>query len=180
VYVPKGSVTVRTRTGRNVTAVVPELHGLTGALAGHAVVLDGELVAGAGLAAALLRARLAHGHAPGRRPAAESRSWRSTCCTSTAGTCARRLTWSAAPPSTTSTCAPPADMTYLLDADLVDALAACAKLGLEGFVAKGADGKYRPRAAVPGLAEGEDADMAGGAPQAAGGAIVQEAEWRTW
>ncbi len=42
------TVTVRTRTGRDVTSVLPELAGLANALTDRTVVLDGELVAGAG------------------------------------------------------------------------------------------------------------------------------------
>ncbi len=45
-----GKVTVRTRNGRDVTRALPELTGLTDALAGRTAVLDGELVAGAGRA----------------------------------------------------------------------------------------------------------------------------------
>ncbi len=45
-----GKVTVRTRTGRDVTGSLPELAGLAGALAGRTVVLDGELIVGAGTA----------------------------------------------------------------------------------------------------------------------------------
>ncbi len=36
------------------------------------------------------------------------------------------------------------DTTPLLDADPADALGACAELGLEGFVGKRADSRYRP------------------------------------
>jgi bifunctional non-homologous end joining protein LigD len=43
-----GAVTVRTRTGRDVTANLPQLQGLAGL--GRRVVLDGELVAEAGRA----------------------------------------------------------------------------------------------------------------------------------
>jgi bifunctional non-homologous end joining protein LigD len=44
VYVD-GGLRVRTRTGRQVSDALPELGGLVEALAGHAVTLDGELVA---------------------------------------------------------------------------------------------------------------------------------------
>jgi bifunctional non-homologous end joining protein LigD len=40
-----GNLTVRTRNGHNVTTSVPEITPMVGALEGHAVVLDGELVA---------------------------------------------------------------------------------------------------------------------------------------
>ena len=48
VYLDYGSVTIRTRTGRDITPNVPQLHGLTDF--GRGVVLDGELVADAGRA----------------------------------------------------------------------------------------------------------------------------------
>lgn len=44
VYVD-GDVTVRTRTGRDVSVALPELAPLGEALAGRGIVLDGELVA---------------------------------------------------------------------------------------------------------------------------------------
>lgn len=47
VYVD-GALDVRTRSGRSITAAVPELGGLAGALAGRTAILDGELVAGQG------------------------------------------------------------------------------------------------------------------------------------
>jgi ATP-dependent DNA ligase len=43
VYVDDG-IQVRSRTGRNVTASLPELAGLADALDGHQAILDGELV----------------------------------------------------------------------------------------------------------------------------------------
>ena len=49
VYVD-GAVTVRTRTGRNVSAALPELKPLADALEGRRAVLDGELVARQGRA----------------------------------------------------------------------------------------------------------------------------------
>lgn len=45
VYVSEGALTIRTRTGRNVTDQLPEIAGLAKALDHRAVVLDGELVA---------------------------------------------------------------------------------------------------------------------------------------
>lgn len=47
VYVD-GTLDVRTRTGRSITASVPELAGLVDAIRGRSAVLDGELVAGQG------------------------------------------------------------------------------------------------------------------------------------
>jgi bifunctional non-homologous end joining protein LigD len=44
VYVD-GALRVRTRTGREVSASLPELDGLGDALASHTAILDGELVA---------------------------------------------------------------------------------------------------------------------------------------
>jgi ATP-dependent DNA ligase len=40
-----GGLGVRTRTGRQVSDSLPELAGLVDALAGHCLILDGELVA---------------------------------------------------------------------------------------------------------------------------------------
>lgn len=46
VYCCDGELTVRTRTGRDITASLPELAGLPAALGGRNVVLDAELVLG--------------------------------------------------------------------------------------------------------------------------------------
>nr|WP_231127420.1 RNA ligase family protein [Motilibacter aurantiacus] len=57
---------VRSRTGREVTAALPELAGLVPALGGRTLVLDGELVAGRGTAADFyaLGPRMARRRAP--------------------------------------------------------------------------------------------------------------------
>jgi bifunctional non-homologous end joining protein LigD len=55
VYVDRGAVTVRTRTGRDVTASLPELADAPASLRRRAAVLDGELVVGGGSASDFYR-----------------------------------------------------------------------------------------------------------------------------
>ena len=139
-------MTVRTRTGRNVTSVVPELHGLAGALHGRQMVLDGELVAGAGLAADF--------YALGPRMAMSPARADTGCRVSFvafdvlhldgADLCRRPYDERRALLDGLGLRAPCWDTTFLLDADPADALDACADLGLEGFVAKRVDSPYRP------------------------------------
>ena len=142
VVVDAGAVRVRTRTGRDVTESVPELVALPAALQERSVVLDGELVAGAGrpddfygLAGRMASRRRAvpltfvafdvlfmdaemvcdrpyHE----RRAALEQLGLRSS-------------NWAAVPS---------------FDGDAADVFVACAELGLEGLVAKRMESRYRP------------------------------------
>jgi bifunctional non-homologous end joining protein LigD len=143
VYVD-GGVCVRTRTGRDITAQVPELAGLADAV-GRRCVLDGELVAGAGLPADFYRVapRVARRpQAPGRRPltfAAFDVLWLDDTATVGKPYDARRrllaqlelaaAVWVTVPSFTDSVAA---------------VMNACTSLGLEGMVAKRADSPYRP------------------------------------
>ena len=102
VYLDGGDLRLMTRNDREVSATYPELAGLTAALAGHRVVLDGEVVAfdEAGRPSfGELQARM-HVRAPGRACSTGSRSacWSSTCCTWTAPPCWTAPTTSAARP----------------------------------------------------------------------------------
>lgn len=77
VYLPgDGSVTLRARSGEDITAAYPELHALGGALGTTPAVLDGEILALDARGRAdfqLLQSRMGLAHAPGRaaRRAAE-------------------------------------------------------------------------------------------------------------
>ena len=78
-------VTVRSRTGRDITDSVPELGAMAGVV-DRAVVLDGELVP----TRAGRRISIGWGHGCGReirsrrRDGRRSRSWPSTCCSTRA------------------------------------------------------------------------------------------------
>jgi bifunctional non-homologous end joining protein LigD len=137
-------VTVRSRTGRDLSASLPELAGLRDAVGGHDVVLDGELVAGQGRPQDFYRL------AP---LLTASRAGRSELLTfvvfdvlwlDDASVCARSYVerrrlldelglagacWQTAP---------------VFDYEPADLIAACIELGLEGVVAKRVSGRYRP------------------------------------
>ncbi len=141
-----GKVTVRTRTGRDVTSVLPELAGLTDALTDRTVVLDGELIVGAGRARDFygLTPRMTHGprragsgcrvtfvafdvlHLDGRdvcsQPYVERRALLEGL--GLAGPCWHTID--------------------SLDCDPLDALLACLDLGVEGLIAKRTRGLYWP------------------------------------
>jgi bifunctional non-homologous end joining protein LigD len=137
-----GRISVRTRTGRDITAALPELSAPPPAIRGRSVVLDGELVAGAG------RPEDFYGIAG--RVASRRRSIPLTFV-------AFDVLFLDAEP----TCDRPyRERRVLLDAldircggwatvpsfdgDAHDVFLACADLGLEGVVAKRADSRYRP------------------------------------
>jgi bifunctional non-homologous end joining protein LigD len=137
VYVD-GSVTVRTRTGRDITDRVEHLQGLTGAR--RRFVVDGELVADAGTAG-----DFGSGRVGARRVAGISRSSRSISLSSTTTTSAagRRATVGAH--SKRSTLSGVAFCTIrALDGSPRDLFDACAQLDVEGVVAKRVDRPYRP------------------------------------
>jgi bifunctional non-homologous end joining protein LigD len=149
VTIHAGQLVVRTRRGHDVTAAVPELASLPEALPGRSVVLDGELVAGAGTPGSFYR--ISGRMAARRRDAVERQRSRT------------QLTFV------------PFDLLWL-DGDMTGAhfqerraaleslglrgtgwctspswpglgpelFAACTKLGLEGLVAKRLDGRYYP------------------------------------
>ena len=81
VYVEGDRVTVRSRTGRDITDSVPELGDMAGVV-DRAVVLDGELIAYEGGRRTSIG--WGHGCGPGirsrQRGVRRSRSWPSTCC----------------------------------------------------------------------------------------------------
>jgi bifunctional non-homologous end joining protein LigD len=139
-----GGVTVRTRTGRDITGQVPELAGLVDAVAGPCI-LDGELVTGAGKPGDFywLAPRLAirPGH-PRRRPltfVAFDLLWDGDGPTMRLPYRDRRATLLALDLSG------PAWATVQAFADDLRALmGACDELRLEGVVAKRLDSPYRP------------------------------------
>jgi len=141
-----GNLTIRTRAGRDITHTLPELQALPSKLVRRAVVLDGELVAGSGIASDFYRLgpRLARREqtAPHGCPVtfvAFDVLWlddASTCqlpyrrrrkllkSLHVAGGC-----WQTAPS---------------FDGDPLDVLVACDKLDIEGVVAKRLDSVYQP------------------------------------
>lgn len=142
VVVEAGAVRVRTRTGRDVTDSLPELAVLPATLWDRSVVLDGELVAGAGKPEdfygiagrmASRRRRLpltfvafdvlfVDGQTICDRPYDERRDTLEQLELKSAN-------WAAVPS---------------FDGEAADVFVACAELGLEGLVAKRVESRYRP------------------------------------
>jgi bifunctional non-homologous end joining protein LigD len=136
------SVTVRTRNGHDITSAVPELAVRPGALDGRQVVLDGELVAGAGrpedfygIAGRVASRRrvipltfvafdvlFLDGEVLCDRPYVERRAVLDELRVSGGS-------WATVPS---------------FDGDADEVFLACAELGLEGLVAKRASSRYRP------------------------------------
>jgi bifunctional non-homologous end joining protein LigD len=139
VYVD-ATVTVRTRTARDITANVPHLQGLAGL--GRRVVLDGELVADAGRARDFYQV--------GSRLRSNGATGETTFCAFDVlvldgenvckwSYCERRGALEALGLLGPGWCTIRA-----LDAGPRELLEACAALGVEGVVAKRADSPYRP------------------------------------
>ena len=149
VTVDAGQVTVRTRNGHDVSAAVPELASLADAVAGRSLVLDGELVAGAGTPRSFYRIS---GRMAARRPEAVGRQARRTQMTfipfdvlwldddlTGAPFRERREALESLALRGPAWCTSPSWPG--LGAEL---FAACTDLGLEGLVAKRLDGRYYP------------------------------------
>jgi bifunctional non-homologous end joining protein LigD len=137
-----GIVSVRTRTGRDITTSLPELTAPPPSIAARSAVLDGELVAGAGKPEDFYGIA---GRVASRRPAVplsfvafdvlfldgESLCHRSYYerrqLLASLGVCGG--SWATVPS---------------FDGEASEVLAACADLGLEGLVAKRAESRYRP------------------------------------
>lgn len=140
--VHQGRSTVRTRTGRDITGAVPELHQPPPTVCAD-VVLDGELVVGSGLADDFYRLGPRLARSRGGGPTVTFMAFdvlqiagREVC---SLGYDARRSillslglshgSWQTVPH---------------FDCDVTALLAACEEHGLEGLVAKRATGRYRP------------------------------------
>jgi bifunctional non-homologous end joining protein LigD len=142
VVVEAGAVKVRTRTGRDVSDSLPELAALPATLQDRSVVLDGELVAGAGkpedfygIAGRMASRRrripltfvafdvlFVDGQTVCDRPYDERRDTLEQLELKSAN-------WAAVPS---------------FDGEAADVFVACAELGLEGLVAKRVESRYRP------------------------------------
>jgi bifunctional non-homologous end joining protein LigD len=144
VHVSEAGVAVYSRPGRDITAAMPSLHALTGVVP-VGTVLDGELVAGSGVASSFYRLATLMATRPARRPAAVSFVAFDVLALDGRGTTAwpyrerRRLLDDLAfvgPAWCTSRCW----TAVCLD----ELLAACEVVDIEGVVAKREDSTYRP------------------------------------
>ena len=142
VVVDAGSVKVRTRTGRDVTESLPELAALPATCQDRSVVLDGELVAGAGTPEDFygIAGRMASRH---RRLPLTFVAFDvlfidgQTVCDRPYNE--RRDTLEQLELTSASWAAVPS-----FDGEAADVFVACAELGLEGLVAKRVESRYRP------------------------------------
>ncbi len=141
-----GKVTVRTRTGRDVMSVLPELAGLTNALTDRTVVLDGELIVGAG------RARDFYGLTP-RMTLGPRRAGSGCRVTFVAfdvlhldgrDVCSQPYVERRALLEGLRLAGPCWHVIDSLDCDPLDALLACLDLGVEGLIAKRNSSLYWP------------------------------------
>ncbi len=141
-----GSLTVRTRAGRNITHTLPELQPLPAGVANRTVVLDGELVAGGGAASDFYRLgpRLARRGDTAARGCPVTFVAFDLLWLDDASTChlpyrrRRKLLESL---HVTGGCWQTAPS---FDGDPLDLIVACDQLDIEGVVAKRVDSVYQP------------------------------------
>ena len=145
VYLDERGLTVRSRTGRNITLDTGELAGIAEALAGRSVVLDGELIAGAGTAEdfySLTPRMVTRRGSPRACPVtfvAFDVLWLGG-----VDACDNPYEARRAALEDLGLNGPCWQVVDALDCDPADLLHACLELGVEGIVAKRASGRYRP------------------------------------
>lgn len=136
------AVSVRTRNGHDITSAVPELASLPSALDGRRVVLDGELVAGAGKPEDFYGIA---GRVASRRPLT-ALTFVSFDVLFLDGEvlCDRPYVERRAVLDGLAVCGGSWATVPSYDGDAAEILAACAQMGLEGLMAKRASSRYRP------------------------------------
>ena len=147
VYVSDGALTVRTRTGRDVTGQLPEIAALVEALDHRAVVLDGELVAHQGTPRSFYRL----GPRMASRGASASRSVRTPLTFVAFDLLWLDGDWTRVPYHERRAALQSLDLSgsawctaSSFPGAGAELFAECVRLGLEGLVAKRLTSRYRP------------------------------------